>query len=311
MIKKKSIIALLLVAAIAPSAVYAASTAESLNSIYHTSLSTVSKDSLEKKLIALQEDLHEQKVILKVNETTKKSGSFADQSLQSRKVELTTAVDNFAEVRNNYLNAIQSGNLNQMVKWEHSYTTSITSAGTLARLSVDDVSTFNSTNTIKRETKDLGSLQTKIDSVNKEIATTTLLSDYDYGILPTSFPASGPISSSFGMRVDPINGDLRFHNGVDIEAEEGTVVSAWFNGTVIVAEENNESKGNNVTIALGDVKTSYLHLSKIAVKEGQQVKQGEVIGYVGSTGRSTGPHLHLTLNIQGNDVDPALILGGE
>lgn len=311
MIKKKSLILLLLVVALAPSTVYAESTAEALNRIYHASLATVSKDSLEKKLIALQEELHEQKVILKVNETTQTSSTFADKSLQSRKTELTSAVDNFMGVRNNYLNAIQSGNLNEMIKWEHSYTASITSAGSLARLSADDVSTFNSPNTIKRDTKDLGSLQTKIDSVNKEIATTTLLNDYEYGALPTSFPVSGPISSSFGMRVDPINGDLTFHSGVDVEATVGTPVSAWFNGTVVVAEENNETKGNNVTLALGDVKTSYLHLSKIAVKEGQQVKQGDIIGYVGSTGRSTGPHLHLILNIQGNDVDPALILGGE
>jgi murein DD-endopeptidase MepM/ murein hydrolase activator NlpD len=311
MIKKKSVILILLVVALAPSTAYARSTAEALNRIYHASLATVSKDSLEKKLIALQEELHEQKVILKVNETTKKSDSFADKSLQSRKTDLTTAVDNFAEVRSNYLNAVRSGDLNQMIQWEHSYTTSITSAGSLARLSADSVSTFNSTNVTKVETKDLAPLQTKIDSVNKEIATTTLLNDYDYGVLPTSLPVNGPILSGFGMRVDPISGDLKFHNGVDIQATVGTPVSAWFSGTVVVAEENNETKGNNVLIALGDVKTSYLHLSKIAVKEGQQVKQGDVIGYVGSSGRSTGPHLHLGLSIQGNDVDPALILGGE
>lgn len=308
--KEILVLSVLLVSLVSTKA-YADSTAESLNKIYNASLETVSKDSLEKKLLILQNELYEQKVIVTLNKTTEQSSSFADQSLEARKDELTQVVNTFSGVRENYLDAVKSGDLTKMVEWEHSYVTSIDVAGGLARLSVDDVSTFNSPKLDKQDTKDLTQLQGKIDSMDKLIATTGLISDFDYGVLPTSFPVAGPVSSSFGMRVDPIDGSLKFHSGVDIEAVEGTPVKAWFSGQVKSTEENNESKGNNLTLSLGDVETSYLHLSKIAVEEGQQVKQGDTIGYVGSTGKSTGPHLHLILTIQGNGVDPALILGGE
>jgi murein DD-endopeptidase MepM/ murein hydrolase activator NlpD len=110
-------------------------------------------------------------------------------------------------------------------------------------------------------------------------------------IFPVSIPAM--ISSAFGWRIHPISGDKRFHTGTDIAAPLGTPVLAAYAGQVALADFFG---GYGLTIALDHNKTTqqtlYAHLSEIFVKPGEWVKQGEVIGRVGSTGNSTGPHLH-------------------
>lgn len=110
-------------------------------------------------------------------------------------------------------------------------------------------------------------------------------------IFPLSIPA--PISSWFGWRVHPITGDRRFHSGTDLAAPQGTPVVAAFAGQVAIADFMG---GYGLAIALNHnqatQQTLYAHLSEIFVKPGESVKQGDVIGRVGSTGNSTGPHLH-------------------
>jgi hypothetical protein len=110
-------------------------------------------------------------------------------------------------------------------------------------------------------------------------------------IFPLSMPA--PISSMFGWRVHPITGDRRFHSGTDLAAPQGTPVLAAYAGQVAIADFMG---GYGLAIALNHnqatQQTLYAHLSEIFVKPGEQVKQGDVIGRVGSTGNSTGPHLH-------------------
>ena len=110
-------------------------------------------------------------------------------------------------------------------------------------------------------------------------------------IFPLSIPA--PISSMFGWRVHPITGDRRFHSGTDLAAPQGTPVLAAYAGQVAIADFMG---GYGLSIALNHnqatQQTLYAHLSEIFVKPGEQVKQGDVIGRVGSTGNSTGPHLH-------------------
>ncbi|MGI0488670.1 M23 family metallopeptidase [Pantanalinema rosaneae CENA516] len=110
-------------------------------------------------------------------------------------------------------------------------------------------------------------------------------------IFPLSIPA--PITSAFGWRIHPISGDQRFHSGTDLGAPIGTPVLAAYAGQVAIADFLG---GYGLTVTLqhnkGDQQTLYAHLSEIFVKPGDQVKQGEVIGRVGSTGNSTGPHLH-------------------
>lgn len=110
-------------------------------------------------------------------------------------------------------------------------------------------------------------------------------------LFPLSIPA--PITSAFGWRVHPISGDRRFHAGTDIGAAMGTPVLAAFGGRVAIADFLG---GYGLTILLehnnGTQQTLYGHLSEVFVKPGEVIKQGAVIGRVGSTGNSTGPHLH-------------------
>ncbi|MDQ6422638.1 M23 family metallopeptidase [Paenibacillus sp. LHD-117] len=133
-------------------------------------------------------------------------------------------------------------------------------------------------------------------------------------LLAWPVPSLKKISSHFGMRVHPITGERRLHSGMDIPAPKGTDVIAADEGVVIRANYNSIS-GNNIKIQhpSGYI-TWYMHLSKTYVKEDDSVKRGEVIGAVGSTGRSTGPHLHFEVFEPGaaNSTNPIpFFKGGE
>lgn len=117
-------------------------------------------------------------------------------------------------------------------------------------------------------------------------------------------PSSTYVTSAFGMREHPLFGDERPHSGIDIAGSAGSEVLAADSGTVAVATYSS-SYGNYVTIyhSNGDY-TLYAHMSSLAVSAGQSVTQGDVIGYVGSTGWATGPHLHFEIRVNGSTVDP-------
>jgi len=117
-------------------------------------------------------------------------------------------------------------------------------------------------------------------------------------------PSSSTISSPFGYRLHPIFGDMRFHSGIDISAKSGSTILAADSGTVVSAVYSS-SYGNYVVISHGNNTTSlYAHMSSMAVTSGQKVTKGQTIGYVGSTGWSTGPHCHFEVKINGTLVDP-------
>ena len=118
------------------------------------------------------------------------------------------------------------------------------------------------------------------------------------------WPAGGGITSEFGIRKHPVYGDLRMHNGVDIAAAHGTNVVAADSGTVITSTYNS-NYGNYVVISHGDgLTTLYAHLSSRQVTAGTAVTKGQVVGLVGSTGISTGPHLHFEVSLNGTRVNP-------
>lgn len=118
------------------------------------------------------------------------------------------------------------------------------------------------------------------------------------------WPVNGPIASPFGPRVQPIAGASTFHPGVDIAASQGTPIKAAGDGVVKMAGWNG-GYGNFTLIDHGDgLATGYGHQSRIAVSVGQHVSTGQVIGYVGSTGTSTGPHLHWEVRVNGSPVNP-------
>jgi murein DD-endopeptidase MepM/ murein hydrolase activator NlpD len=124
--------------------------------------------------------------------------------------------------------------------------------------------------------------------------------------LPLAYPVSDPnISSRFGQRVDPFNGRRAMHSGVDFRAPTGTPVLATGDGKVTKAGRKG-GYGKVVIIQHNNgLVTRYAHLSKITVKVGQDVTMGEPVGKVGSTGRSTGPHLHYEVRSSGKAHDPS------
>lgn len=120
-----------------------------------------------------------------------------------------------------------------------------------------------------------------------------------------SWPVTGTITSPFGWRTNPFGGGPEFHQGLDIAAPMGTTVTAAASGTVIMAQWYG-GYGNYILIDHGGgYSTGYGHLSAIYVSNGQSVQRGQAIGAVGSTGQSTGPHLHFEVRIAGKPVDPA------
>lgn len=121
-------------------------------------------------------------------------------------------------------------------------------------------------------------------------------------------PVSGKISSPFGYRINPVTKNFSFHSGLDISADEGEKIKAAYYGKVSHIDYDDIS-GNYIELTHSDgLVTRYLHCSEIVAEEGMVVRQGETIALVGSTGRSTGPHLHFVIEIDGEKVNPAYVL---
>jgi len=141
----------------------------------------------------------------------------------------------------------------------------------------------------------------------QEAEVTRILESYKYGTAPSGkfmWPVAGSIRSGFGYRIHPIFGVRRFHAGLDIAAGHGTLIKAGDGGQVIQA---GYSGGYGYTVLLyhgGGFATRYAHLSSIRCSTGQFVERGQVIGLVGSTGWSTGPHLHFEVRINGEAQNP-------
>lgn len=132
---------------------------------------------------------------------------------------------------------------------------------------------------------------------------------HDLTNMPSRMPVSASaITSDFGWRRNPISGNFQPHRGMDLAAPSGTPIVATMDGTVAAAGWHG---GYGLLVSLDNVEgleTRYGHLSRLAVSEGQQVRKGDVIGYVGSTGNSTGPHLHYEIRVGGQAIDPARYL---
>src|SRR5262249_21296923 len=124
----------------------------------------------------------------------------------------------------------------------------------------------------------------------------------------TTEPVERSESSGYGWREDPVNKRRKFHHGTDYRGKPGTPVLAAGNGVVVFAQR---CSGYGKVVFVdhgGGVVTRYAHLRKIEVKQGMLVSAGDRIGQVGSTGRTTGPHLHFEVRVDGRDVDPNMAL---
>lgn len=128
-------------------------------------------------------------------------------------------------------------------------------------------------------------------------------------MVPTQEPvAGGNLGSAFGWRIDPLNGRSALHTGLDFPSEPGTAILAAAGG-VVVAQEYHPAYGNMVEVDHGnELVTRYAHASRVLVKKGDLVKRGQKIATVGTTGRSTGPHLHFEVRFRGSAQNPAKFL---
>ncbi len=165
----------------------------------------------------------------------------------------------------------------------------------------------------------VGDLQRQLDSLTRVVSdrgdklsalqTMLMQNQLSQKLLPSVAPVKeGWYSSNFGWRVDPFNGQSAMHEGVDYVVPEGTPIYASAGGVVSYAD-NHPSYGNMVEIEHGnDIITRYAHASKVLVKVGQVVRRGEKIAEVGSTGRSTGNHLHFEIRYKGSAQNPVRFL---
>jgi murein DD-endopeptidase MepM/ murein hydrolase activator NlpD len=150
----------------------------------------------------------------------------------------------------------------------------------------------------------LGAIGSRLDSVRDSVERRRALAS----ATPSIWPVAGWLTSSYGSRKDPFNDEASFHPGLDISADYGTPVLA--SGDAVVSSAGmNGAYGNMVILDHGyGIVTKYGHLSRMAVTANQSVKRGDVIGYVGTTGRSTGPHLHYEIWMNGRLTNPMTLL---
>jgi murein DD-endopeptidase MepM/ murein hydrolase activator NlpD len=150
----------------------------------------------------------------------------------------------------------------------------------------------------------LGVIGTRLDSVRDSVERRHALA----AATPSVWPVAGWLTSTYGSRTDPFTNDKDFHPGLDISADYGQPVVATGDAIVIAAGPNG-AYGNMVALDHGfGIMTKYGHLSRIAVMNDQRVKRGDIIGYVGSTGRSTGAHLHYEVWMNGKLTNPMTLL---
>ncbi|MGM0365329.1 MAG: murein hydrolase activator EnvC family protein [Actinomycetota bacterium] len=168
---------------------------------------------------------------------------------------------------------------------------------------------YNEKNTLLSETranKDaLIRMERQLEQKESEVK--RILESYRYGSAPggrLAWPVAGRLTSGFGYRVHPIFGTRRFHSGIDIAAPHGTQVKAADGGQIVQAGYFGGYGYSIMVYHGGGYATWYAHLSSFNVSTGQMVERGQVIGYVGSTGWTTGPHLHFEVRINGNPQNP-------
>lgn len=151
---------------------------------------------------------------------------------------------------------------------------------------------------------ELAARASELERSLEEVDTALSESSQRISSLPAIAPVRGLVTSGFGVRSDPMNGRPTHHPAIDIAAPPGKPVVATADGLVITAGWDN-GLGNAVVLSHGfGITTRFGHMSKLAVKPGAKVKRGDVIGYIGNTGRSTGYHLHYEVLVNGEHVNP-------
>lgn len=161
------------------------------------------------------------------------------------------------------------------------------------------------TSTLDNLTNRIAAQKKSYDQVEELVKNKEQLLSHTPAIQPVSNKDLNRIASGFGYRIDPVYKTTKFHAGLDFSAPQGTPIYATANGTVSTAGSTGNGYGNHVIINHGyGYETLYGHMVRVKVRNGQEVKRGEVIGWVGSTGKSTGPHCHYEVHKNGEKIDP-------
>jgi murein DD-endopeptidase MepM/ murein hydrolase activator NlpD len=146
---------------------------------------------------------------------------------------------------------------------------------------------------------------TSFDAIENMVKNKEALLAATPAIQPVSNKNLSRLASGFGYRIDPVYKTTKFHAGLDFAAPQGSPVYATADGVVDLAGNTGNGFGNHVVINHGfSYETLFGHLVRIKVRSGQKVRRGEVIGWVGSTGKSTGPHLHYEVHKNGKEINP-------
>ncbi|MBL7725619.1 MAG: M23 family metallopeptidase [Chitinophagaceae bacterium] len=165
------------------------------------------------------------------------------------------------------------------------------------------VSSIN--NTLNNLLSRINSQKKSYDEVDELVKNKEKLLSHTPAIQPVSNKDLNRIASGFGYRIDPVYKTTKFHAGLDFSAPQGTPIYATADGTVSTAGNTGNGYGNYVVINHGyGYETLYGHMVRVKARNGQAVKRGEVIGWVGSTGKSTGPHCHYEVHKNGQKIDP-------
>ena len=144
-------------------------------------------------------------------------------------------------------------------------------------------------------------LNSSLDAVSKKAS----LQEIELLNMPSILPSNGSLISGFGYRTHPVFGHAKFHEGLDFACQIGTPIYASGNAVVESAEFSDNGYGKNINLDHENgFRTKYAHLSEIKVQQGQRVKRGQLIGYSGNTGLSSGPHLHYEVSIDNVKTDP-------
>lgn len=171
----------------------------------------------------------------------------------------------------------------------------------------DQSATESDTETFSEMVRSLENINGQAESVARRLRSLAMILKDNEAIsrnIPSLKPANGRITSSFGMRLSPFDGARQMHAGIDIAAAKGSPIRSPADGTVTFVGDF-DSLGNTIVIDHGSgVLTRYGHTQKANVKVGAAVKRGQVIGTVGNTGNSTGPHLHYEVWVKNNPVNP-------
>lgn len=200
------------------------------------------------------------------------------------------------------LNGNENNINNSVIIYNEEVNNNIEAVETLEKLDVEESIEEN-----KEELNGVGggfseSFTSSISTQNEDLEAIKALN------IEINWPVTGTITSRYGVRDEIFEEIGTYHTGLDIANLKGTEIKSATYGKVIKCEENNKYYGNNIEIENNGVIFKYAHLDEISVTEGKDINIGEIIGKMGSTGYSTGPHLHFEIRFNGNTLDPELLL---